>query len=235
MNKAVSMIASCVLAAGAVQASVITYDDFAGITSLDGSSGGAGWSDSWTGGSYTAVAGILTGTGESYRTLSSEFGSSGEVWMSFDAVRVSGSSYGFVSLFDGGTERLIIGDWYTQGVWGLENKATGERLNTAIDNSGTYRTAVVRLTLDTGTVDLWVGDDAVTAVDVSGEADLTSTGGTFAGVDTVRIGNGFSASVGDLILGDTYEDVNAIPEPATLGMIGAFGGAMLFIRRRFMI
>lgn len=94
---------------------------------------------------------------------------------------------------------------------------------------------MVRLTLDTGTVDLWVGDDAVTAVDVSGEADLTSTGGTFAGVDTVRIGSGFSVSVGDLILGDTYEDVNAIPEPATLGMIGAFGGAMLFIRRRFMI
>lgn len=32
-----------------------------------------------------------------------------------------------------------------------------------------------------------------------------------------------------------YVDYTVIPEPATLGLVGAFGGALLFIRRKFMI
>ena len=36
------------------------------------------------------------------------------------------------------------------------------------------------------------------------------------------------------LLADDWQ-VTAIPEPATLGLLGAFGGGILFIRRRFMI
>jgi hypothetical protein len=234
MKKTISMMTSCLMIAGAAQAAVIAYDNFATDGALDGSSGGSGFSDSWSGGSYTVSTGVVNGSGASFRTLSTEFGSTGEVWMSFDAVRNSGSSYGFVSLFDGGTERLIVGDWFGQDEWSMEVKG-GSRYNTSIDNSGTYRTAVVKLSLDTGGVDLWVGDDAVTAIDITAAADISATGATLAGVDSIRIGNGMDVSVGGLILGDTYQDVNAIPEPATLGLIGVFGGGLLFIRRRFSI
>ncbi len=236
MKRNMMMGAAALLVAGAAQAAVIAFDDFATDSAdLGGMSDGSGFSDSWSGGSYAVADGVVTGSGAAFRTLSSEFGSTGEVWMSFDAVRNSGSAWGFVSLFDGtSTERLIVGDWYKQNVWSMEAKG-GTRGETTIANDGTYRTAVVKLTLDTGTMDLWVGDDATTAVDVSGDADLTVTGGTFAGIDTVRIGNGMDVSVGDLRIGDTALDVQAIPEPATIGLIGMVGGGLLFVRRRFSI
>jgi hypothetical protein len=40
---------------------------------------------------------------------------------------------------------------------------------------------------------------------------------------------------GGMILGGIQVVGTVIPEPATLGLIGAFGGGLLFIRRRFMI
>jgi hypothetical protein len=38
-----------------------------------------------------------------------------------------------------------------------------------------------------------------------------------------------------LLQGATPGEITVIPEPATLGLLGVFGGAMLFFRRRFMI
>ena len=41
---------------------------------------------------------------------------------------------------------------------------------------------------------------------------------------------------GDLAVADVrFDDIKAIPEPATLGLIGSFGVAVLFIRRRLMM
>lgn len=41
--------------------------------------------------------------------------------------------------------------------------------------------------------------------------------------------------VDEIRLGETYADVTAIPEPATLGMIAACGAGLLFIRHRFLV
>ncbi len=48
---------------------------------------------------------------------------------------------------------------------------------------------------------------------------------------------GFGSTRADFDLGYVVDDisVSAIPEPATLGMVGLVSGAMLFIRRRLMI
>ena len=47
--------------------------------------------------------------------------------------------------------------------------------------------------------------------------------------------NGGYTSGGGIFLDNITVDVSTLPEPATLGLVGAFGGVILFIRRRFMI
>jgi hypothetical protein len=80
---------------------------------------------------------------------------------------------------------------------------------------------------------------------VNGTADYTwSYNGTSGGAANVAISGSDAASVtqayqsadvtGNYFAVD-YLKVEGVPEPATLGMVGAVAGAMLFIRRRFMI
>lgn len=58
-------------------------------------------------------------------------------------------------------------------------------------------------------------------------ADITFTSGGIGDIAGFRIASA-SSDINDV-------GIAAIPEPATLGLITAFGGAILFIRRRFMI
>lgn len=110
--------AGALLMAAGAPAAVIAYDDFATDRELDGSSGGSGFSTNWYGGGYQISGGIVSGTGNALRGLESTLGSNGTVWVSFDMERTSGDSYGGLSLFEGSTERLIIGDWYKQASGG---------------------------------------------------------------------------------------------------------------------
>ncbi|MDF7809089.1 PEP-CTERM sorting domain-containing protein [Pontiellaceae bacterium B12219] len=57
--------------------------------------------------------------------------------------------------------------------------------------------------------------------------DLTSDGSGTATIDYVNVNGSWLALNGF--------DLQAVPEPATLGMVALFGGGILFIRRRFMI
>lgn len=230
-----NIVALCLLA-GVSQAAVIAYDDFATDGALDAQTGGSGFSDAWAGGSYTVASGVVTGQGTSFRTFSTPLASSGEFWMSFDLGFTSSSanSWGGVSFFVGGTERFYVGDTYQKGVWGLSN--TSVRSETSESILQGMKTGVIKVTLGaTSTVDLWVGANAVDPVDVSGLAVATSTVSNLQGIDQIRIGAGADIDLGDLILGDTFTDVQAIPEPATFGLLAAFGGGILFIRRRLMI
>ncbi|VGO14005.1 hypothetical protein PDESU_02562 [Pontiella desulfatans] len=66
--------------------------------------------------------------------------------------------------------------------------------------------------------------------------DYTTVAGDVGKDILVRIRIVDEHDVGTLtqLLSDNWQ-VTAIPEPATLGMVAAFGGTVLFIRRRFMI
>jgi hypothetical protein len=65
----------------------------------------------------------------------------------------------------------------------------------------------------------------------------TTTGGTVGNTQNNLGKFGFGSTRADVNLGYVVDDIEitTIPEPATLGMIALFSGAMLFIRRRFMI
>ncbi len=202
--------AGALLLAASSQATVIAYDDFATGGSLEGAADGAGFTDGWSGGTYTVVGGVASGTGNALRSLDNELGTNGTIWVSFDMGRTSGNSYGGLSFFenDGSnlTERLIIGDTYKQGVWGLAHAGSA---NTDISIEG-LKTAVAKISLESGIVELWVATNVTDTVDCTGAADATVTAGTFGGVNTLRIGAGFSMDFSDLIIADTAAEVGAL-------------------------
>jgi hypothetical protein len=77
----------------------------------------------------------------------------------------------------------------------------------------------------------WTGSWTAEGVDAAAwETQIVDGGWTFGGtdIDATVFAENFEVSTDGLTL-------TAIPEPATLGLVAAFGGAVLFIRRRFMI
>ncbi len=245
------MGAGLVLLASGAQAAIIaqegfSYDDGA----LTGNNGGTGFASGWTTafGTGNNVAGGVAeaqGSGGNYRYLESALGDSGEVWFSIDfGTSTDQATFAGLSLFADAsgeyttrTERVLIGDRSGADVWGIAIPS-GDYSNSSASTTG-LKTGVGRITLgtaDNSSIDMWIGTDAVSAVDVSGTADASLSGLELHDVNRIRLAAGADTySYDNLILGDTYTDVGAIPEPATLGLVGAFGGAVLFIRRRFMI
>lgn len=74
----------------------------------------------------------------------------------------------------------------------------------------------------------------------TGDNDLSNsyTLPDFAGTTGAALPAGMISNTGILANGTDslyFKSYAVIPEPATLGLIAAFGGAVLFIRRRFMI
>ena len=59
--------------------------------------------------------------------------------------------------------------------------------------------------------------------------DLSEFGGDASTITSIQM-DGVAANVDYTLIG-----IGVIPEPGTLGLVAAFGGAVLFIRRRFMI
>ncbi len=56
--------------------------------------------------------------------------------------------------------------------------------------------------------------------------------GSFDSISGTDLGDGLSLDTTNLLVDGT---VTVIPEPATLGLLAAFGGGIMFVRRRFMI
>ncbi|MEI6892118.1 MAG: hypothetical protein V5783_08110 [Pontiella sp.] len=200
------------LVATSTQAAVIASDDFATDGDLLGSTGGIGFIDAWSEGTYTISDGVVSGSGNSYRTLSNPIGSNGTIWVSFDMGRTSAvSSYGGFSFFSNTTERLLIGDYYGEEVWGIDGKTGSSKVITDFSMDG-FKTAVAKITLGAGAssvVELWMGE-AGGIIDCSGAADASITGVTLEGVTRVRIGAGFAIDFADLVLGDSADDVPAM-------------------------
>ncbi len=128
---------------------------------------------------------------------------------------------------------------------------------------GTVVTGTTRLILDTdNTLSGYTGVISVNNSTTNGAARLTigsaTTGSFGVNVGTRSVLDATDMTLFSLVLGgetiaaDNYAygdftaaqqaflldgggTITVIPEPATLGLIAAFGGAMLFVRRRFMI
>ncbi|MDF7807736.1 hypothetical protein P4E94_09830 [Pontiellaceae bacterium B12219] len=218
--------AGALLMAASSQAAVIAYDNFPLDGALDGSTGGSGFTNAWSGGSYTIAGGVVSGTGNSLRSLSSPLGSNGTIWVSFDfGVDNNLNSYGGLSFFEGSVERLLIGDYYGQDVWGLDGKAGSTKSKSTVSTTG-IKTGAAKITLGAGAasiVELWVGTNNTDAVDCSGLPDVTVSSVNLANVDTLRIGAGFQMNFSDLILATTAAEVGAVQDSGTVYAAGASG------------
>ena len=191
-----------------------TYPDGA----LAGNNGGTGFSAAWTG-DGNVVSGVVVGSNPSFRTLATPLPSSGTIWVSFKWGLDSGDSppdgvYGGLTFFQDGTERSLIGDTWAAGVWGINANGDGNNaVHSTVSDVG-IKTAVAKITLGadaTSSIDLWVGANAVDAVDVSGPPLVTKGGLTLAGVNTIRIGSGFQGSSFDnLVIATTPAEVGAV-------------------------
>lgn len=228
------------------QAAVIVSDDFeyGAFSSLFGQNGGTGFSNAWYNGgagSNIYVAGVALGIDPSKRDLAATIGDTGTLWVSFDwSINYRSKNdppgytqdgaiegWGGLTFFNGGAEKLFIGNIYQQDTWHLLGADSG------IADYGARQTAVIEITMNLGATDtarLWVGATG-SPVDVSGAAAATVSGFDLSGVGTIRIMGQAEQTFDNLIIGTTMTDVDAIPEPST-ALLGGLGMLCLSRRRR---
>ena len=235
------------------------FDYAAGAGGLTSKNGGTGWSTNWGTGvtdivspglTYSkngvdlATAGNTTQTTNNnngnFRTLSAGVQKTGTEYVSFLGKLASGTTgtgYAGVSLFNGtGTEALFIGQPSDKGDWGID-QSTGLKTST-VPVDGTTHLFVAQIIFGGGAggmdhVNLFVDPTpGLAAPDVAAtiSADTTRS----ASFDRVRIQSGNGAppiNFDEVRIGSSYASVvEAIPEPATLGVLGL--GGLLLRRRR---
>lgn len=122
-----------------------------------------------------------------------------------------------------------------------DNDVSGYTGIISVNNTSGNLDKQARLTIEAATTGSFgVNIGAGSQLDIR-DANATYTFSSLVlGGETIAAGtysySDFSTSQkGYLLQGATPGQIQVIPEPATLGLITAFGGAMLFIRRRFMI
>ncbi len=149
----------------------------------------------------------------------------------------------------------LVGDG-TDGVCGniTVNNAVGEALDFSVSGLGVdeiLRVGIVtvlnddtRARFDTPTISMTDGTDTATVTDLpnlSSSEDTTGPGWVFFDIDTdgdytLLLPQGTSGGTDNsTAVGFGGMTFDTIPEPATLGLVAVFGGAVLFIRRRFML
>lgn len=233
MKKIISLLLILFSAGAGARAAVLIRDAFSADGALQGASGGKGFRGSWHGGNYHVADGVVSGAGEAFRMLDAPFGSSGEIWVSFCyGVDKDQEDYGGLSFFEGGVERLIIGDTFGEDVWGMDPKRKGRgKVQSAVSTRGLKRCAA-RIMLrpgDQSRVDLWIGPDDKELLDLSGRPDLTLEGVSLAGVDRLRIGSEIYTKFSGLVIGECADDISRMNP---LGLIlASLGGVLLAVRK----
>lgn len=242
--------------AGAV---LVAYDPFAytaGAGALANQNGGTGWSSAWDAGannvvapglSFTKNSAALITSGNTSETAGGNIGNfrmlpstlnTGTVYVSLLAKLdggTAGSGYAGVSLFNGGSENLFIGQPTGATSWGLD-QSTGPQ-TTGVAEDATTHLFVIRI--DYGAATDSTGNDRVrmyvdptpgqAAPDVSAVIDANTT--RSASFDRIRIQSGANqVAFDELRVATDYASVVA-PEPASLAVI-AVGALGLLGRRR---
>ncbi len=208
---------------------LIAYEGFNySAGTLAGRNGGTGWTQAWDSGqNETSVSGLgyiadsaaLTtlggkvilkdgGSYANYRNLPATY-SNGTYWLSFIATSTNpGVAWGGLSLFNGSSEQLFIGQRYASVNWGLEKAGTG--VNSA-GNTGLKTLLVVKLVLKAGGDDvyLWTNPQLDSV-----PADSSATqwlGAVDISVNRIRLqqglGSGKTMDVDEIRFGNTFAEV----------------------------
>ncbi len=200
---------------------------------------------------YFNNAGTNSGTTSIYRDIASPF-SSGTVYASVRLNDLNDDQryWGLKLYTSGNTEKMLIGQGSGRENWtidGITTNGTSESVLESSVDSNASALLLVKLEIGAydGTNDLitfWVNPDLNSAENVNDSVGGSSFVGVTPGdVGTIRIiGGGYSSTYGvpefdmdDIRISD--ESPFAIPEPATLGLLGLFGAGLIAARRMFMI
>lgn len=196
----------------AAQASVITDGGFEGAA-LGGVSDNGGVNQ-WANFNVTADNCVVT---DAVAHLGSQS-------LLFNQFSTGSQDYSVVYQNTGASVPTVLGDWdYSFWVY-------------TSDASGTFNYGF--LSSNTGNVDMWeaggngvidaAGLTANTWTEVTGSFTVTAVGSTLLKSTFSQVNSTASFYIDDVTL-------TAVPEPATLGLVAAFGGGVLFIRRRLVM
>jgi hypothetical protein len=261
MRKLLCIAASCAalgIAAHSARASLTAYDSFsytAGSGALANQNGGTGFTSTWGAGTNNVVSPGLTFTknsvaldsaGNSSETAGGNIGNfrslpttfiSGTAYVSLLAkldAGTAGSGYAGLSLFNGASENLFIGQPTGMTNWGLD-QATGPQSTSTPENATTHL-FVVQIDYGAGAG----GQDRVrmyvdptpgqSAPDVAAAIDVSTT--RSASFNQVRIQSGANQVAFDEVRVATDYASAVVPEPASIGLLGLGAAAGLIRRRR---
>ncbi len=122
-------------------------------------------------------------------------------------------------------------------IWGNDGTRTANGATTDFGDGLLFLVGRVQFNAGVGGEDILslynVGTDLVLGTAFStAQADVDETA-----LNTLTMSSNRGPGFDEIRLGTTMEDVGVtvIPEPATLGLVAAFGGGILFIRRRFLM
>jgi hypothetical protein len=234
----------------------VEHFDYAAGTDIQGQSGGTGWTGVWTtdtDGTYVATSPGLTYPGISssgnmalitpaanvaatstiYRDIAQSF-SNGVFYVGFMAMRTVTndiSRYFGLALFDGGTERILIGQGSGYGDWTINQIFGVGTLHSGVSaQSNAYLLAKFELSaIGAETVTFWVNPDFSQT-----EALNTPVGGTsytttndLGTITRIRIGGG-GPSGGQVASPHWLDEITistlspfAIPEPSVIALLAA--------------
>lgn len=215
-------------------------------SNLAGQNGGTGFSTAWSGGNSTIVAGLTSGSGSavqvgtaSTRSMSATASTSGTstyITYLMNASSFSGGNYTGLSLYNGGTEEMFLGiPWQTQNFGFDARSVTGtagiKSINFTPLANTSYLVALGLLPSATpGKVDVKMWATSNLAIDpntlVAGtpNASLIGTRDNFS-YSSLRLAGDYAGAlkVAGVASSPSVSEaasvsVNAVPEPATLGM-----------------
>ncbi len=224
---------------------------------LAGQNGGTGFSAAWSGGNSTIVVGLVSGSGSAVQVgtastrqmaaTASTTGTSMYITYLMNATSFSGGNYTGISLFDGGTEEMFMGIPWQAQKFGFDARAgNGAADIKSVDFTPLTNTSyLVALGLvpsaTSGKVDVKMWATSNLAIDpdtlVAGtpNASLLGTKSNFS-FSSLRIAGDYAGSlkVAGIASSPNVSEaasvsVNAVPEPATLGLIGV-GAALVGLR-----
>lgn len=200
--------------------------------------------NSGSGGRFTISSGQLVKSSSSGETIGRTFTgtTTGSDYyfsfsLNFSSLAGSGLNRFFGGLENGTAARLVIGatsDGATSGGYFLGLGGNFTALNgvgTTELSLDTVYNVVGYYSNDDGSSKLWINPTAETD-----PTYYTTTASSTAGTDAFFFrasSTGGNAAFDNLLVGESFADVTAIPEPATLGFMGIGLLAVFFARRRF--
>lgn len=226
-----------------------------------GSSGGIAWTGAWGEGAAFQSASVFefnlgthstvtstnptaegtAGTIEAIRGFDAQ--SNTTTWIYFimaagkDGGFVTTDSYGGIGLYEGGTEKFLIGQRYQESNWGATASGNlngqGASSSTAIGNFSA-KLFVAKLDQVANELTLWIEPDLTLLESQNTPALTLSYGGNDDDVDSIRLraGNGGTGNKWQWDnLNVTGSTPFQIPEPASVALFGA-GLALMAVRRR---